>query len=65
MRFLTDCKADATVEAQGSLVLTLNRDNREEEVRYVLSYLPTVVEKLRFFSPVWRQKMAEAAGAPR
>ena len=52
-------------EAQGSLVFTLNRDNREEEVHYVLSHLPPAVMKLRSFSPVWRQKMAEAAGAPR
>jgi cysteine desulfurase len=51
--------------AQGSLVFTLNRDNREEEVHHVLLHLPSAVENLRSFSPVWRQKMAEAAGAPR
>ncbi|MBU4234251.1 MAG: hypothetical protein KKD99_04095 [Proteobacteria bacterium] len=51
--------------AQGSLVFTLNSDNREEAVHYVLSYLPPAVENLRSFSPVWRQKMAEAAGAPK
>ena len=50
--------------AQGSLVFTLNRDNREEEVHYVLEHLSPAVENLRSFSPVWRQKMAELAGAP-
>jgi cysteine desulfurase len=49
--------------AQGSLVFTLGRDNREEEVNHVLEHLPLAVEKLRSFSPVWRKKMAEAAGA--
>ena len=51
--------------AQGSLVFTLSRDNREEEVYHVLSHLPPAVENLRSFSPVWRQKMTEAAGGPR
>jgi len=49
--------------AQGSLVFTLSRANREEEVHHVLKHLPPAVEKLRSFSPVWRKKMAEAAGA--
>jgi cysteine desulfurase len=49
--------------AQGSLVFTLSRDNREAEVNYVLEHLPPAVEKLRSFSPVWRKKMAAAAGA--
>ena len=49
--------------AQGSLVFTLSRSNREEEVHHVLAHLPLAVEKLRSFSPVWRKKMAEAAGA--
>ena len=49
--------------AQGSLVFTLSRDNREEEVHHVLAHLPPAVERLRSFSPVWRKKMAEAAGA--
>ncbi len=48
--------------AQGSLVFTLNRDNREDEMDYVLAQLPPAVERLRSFSPVWRKKMAEAAG---
>jgi cysteine desulfurase len=49
--------------AQGSLVFTLSRTNREEEVHHVLSHLPPAVERLRSFSPVWRKKMAEAPGA--
>ncbi|MBU4447898.1 MAG: hypothetical protein KKD99_04865 [Proteobacteria bacterium] len=49
--------------AQGSLVFTLSRSNREEEVHHVLSHLPLAVERLRSFSPVWRKKMAEVAGA--
>jgi cysteine sulfinate desulfinase/cysteine desulfurase-like protein len=51
--------------AQGSLVFTLNRTNREEEVHHVLAHLPPAIENLRSFPPVWRQKMAEAAGGPR
>jgi cysteine desulfurase len=49
--------------AQGSLVFTLSGSNREEEVRHVLAHLPPAVEKLRSFSPVWRQKMAAGPGA--
>ena len=49
--------------AQGSVVFTLARDNREEEVHHVLAHLPPAVEKLRSFSPVWRKKMADGAGA--
>jgi len=49
--------------AQGSIVFTLNQDNREDEVRYVLEELPPAVEKLRSFSPVWHKKLAAAGGA--
>jgi cysteine desulfurase len=47
--------------AQGSLVFTLNQDNREDEVHHVLLHLPQAVENLRSFSPVWRKKMAAGA----
>ncbi len=47
--------------AQGSLVFTLSRDNREDEVQHVLEQLPRAVENLRSFSPVWRKKMAAGA----
>ena len=44
--------------AQGSIVFTLNSSNTFEEVEYVLKKLPFAVEKLRSFSPVWREKTA-------
>lgn len=44
--------------AQGSVVFTLGRDNREQDMAYVLAQLPPAVAKLRSFSPVWRKKMA-------
>jgi len=74
MQFLNNYKGDATASpvlcaigirpdlAQGSLVLTLSRDNQEEEVNYVMEQLSPAVEQLRSFSPVWRQKMAAGAG---
>jgi len=48
--------------AQGSLVFTLNRDNRQTEMDYVLKELPAAVDRLRSFSPVWRKKMAAGSG---
>lgn len=51
--------------AQGSIVFTLSRNNAEEDVHYVLEHLPPSVERLRSFSPVWRKKMAAAAGGGR
>lgn len=47
--------------AQGSLVFTLNQNNREDEVDHVLDHLPRAVENLRSFSPIWRKKMAAGA----
>ena len=44
--------------AQGSIVFTLNNSNTFEEDEYVLKKLPLAVEKLRSFSPVWREKTA-------
>ncbi len=40
--------------AHGSLRLTLDGTNTMEEVEYLLSAVPAVVEKVRSFSPVWR-----------
>ncbi len=40
--------------AHGSLRLTLGPENTEEEVDYLLEKIPEVVEKVRSFSPVWR-----------
>ncbi len=38
-------------EAHGSLRITLERDNTREEIRYLLSEVPNVVEDLRKISP--------------
>jgi len=40
--------------AHGSLRLTLGRENTEEDVDYVLSILPGIVEKLRIMSPLYQ-----------
>ena len=40
--------------AHGSLRLSLCEYNTDEEVDYILSVVPQVVEKLRGMSPVWR-----------
>ena len=40
--------------AHGSLRLSLNEDNTEEEIAYLLKVVPEVVEYLRSISPVWR-----------
>ena len=39
--------------AQGNLILTLGRDNTEEEVDYVVQTFAQIVEKLRGMSPMW------------
>ncbi len=49
--------------AQGSVVFTLSQDNQDEDLQQVLEQLPPAVDRLRSFSPVWRKKMAAAAGA--
>lgn len=41
--------------AHGSLRLTLGEENTEEEVDYLIASVSEVVEKLRAFSPVWRE----------
>ena len=38
-------------EAHGSLRLTLGRENTDEDIDYVLSVLPGVIENLRKISP--------------
>ncbi len=40
--------------AHGSLRLTLGPENTEADVDYLLEKIPEVVEKVRSFSPVWR-----------
>ena len=41
-------------EAHGSLRLTLGRENTQEDIDYVLSVLPDIVNKLRMISPLAR-----------
>jgi cysteine desulfurase len=45
------------VEVQGSLRLTLGRQNTAEEVEYVCETLPEVVARLRELSPLWRKEL--------
>lgn len=40
--------------AHGSLRLTLNEENTEEEVKYIIESVTEVVDRLRKMSPVWR-----------
>ena len=44
--------------AHGSLRLTLGDDATEEEVKYMIGSVKEVVERLRSFSPVWRDLVA-------
>ncbi len=39
--------------AQGSIIMTLGKDNTEEEIDYVIETMAKVVEKLRGMSPMW------------
>lgn len=44
--------------AHGSLRLSLDASNREEEVDYIIEKLPDIVETLRDMSPVWEEMKA-------
>jgi cysteine desulfurase len=44
------------VAAQGAIRFSLSYKNTEEEIDYVLSVLPKLVEELRAMSPVWQAK---------
>lgn len=41
--------------AHGSLRLTINEENTEEEIDYIIKEVPGVVEYLRNMSPVWEE----------
>ncbi len=41
--------------AHGSLRMTLDRENTEEEVDFILEKLPTIVQKLRDMSPLYEE----------
>lgn len=42
--------------AHGSVRLSLNEDNTDEDVDYILKTLPAIVDKLRAMSPLWEEK---------
>jgi cysteine desulfurase len=41
--------------AHGSLRFSINEDNTEEDIDYILEVLPEIVERLRSMSPVWEK----------
>jgi cysteine desulfurase len=43
------------VQAQGSVRMSLGRENTKEEIAYVSEALPKIVEKLRLMSPLWNR----------
>jgi cysteine desulfurase len=45
--------------AQGSTVFTINKDNTQEEIDYVLEKLPSLVHRLRSMSPIWGKNIPE------
>ena len=49
---LSAIKVDAAI-AQGSVLMTLSKYNTDEDVDYVLSEFPPIVEKLRAMSPLY------------
>ena len=42
--------------AQGSIRFSLGKDNKEEDIDYVLSILPEIVTRIRSMSPLYKQK---------
>lgn len=40
----------------GSLVFGFGKDDREEEIDYILEKLPPIVERLREMSPLWKKR---------
>lgn len=46
--------------AHGSLRMTFSDDNYEEDVDYILSVLPPIIERLRSMSPLWERIIKEA-----
>ncbi len=43
--------------AHGSLRLTVNEANTEEDIDYILEVLPPIISRLRDMSPLWEEKM--------
>ena len=49
--------------AHGSLRLTLSDDTTPEDIDYILSVLPPIIDRLRAMSPLWEHILeAEAQG---
>jgi cysteine desulfurase len=48
---------------QGSLVLSLGRENTEEEIDYFLEVFPPIVERLRKMSPLYTKFIQERGGS--
>lgn len=44
--------------AHGSLRLSLNEDNNDEEISYIIDTVPSVIERLRAMSPLWEDKLS-------
>ncbi len=44
--------------AQGSLLITLGRDNSDDDIDYFLEHLPPIVQRLRDMSPLYKKKAA-------
>lgn len=44
--------------AHGSLRLSLCEDNTEEDVQYMIEVIPEIIEYLRSFSPLWKEKVS-------
>ena len=44
--------------AHGSVRFSLGRDNTEEEIDHVLEVLPPIIDRLRSFSPLYREAVA-------
>lgn len=43
--------------AHGSLRLTINEDNTDEDIDYILAELPPIIARLRDMSPLWEDKL--------
>lgn len=44
------------IQAQGSLLFSLGRENNEAEIDYVIAKLPPIVERLRKMSPLYKEE---------
>jgi cysteine desulfurase len=48
--------------AQGSLLMTLGKDNTQKDMDYVLETLPPIVDRLRQMSPLYAKFLKEQQG---